>query len=162
MQNDANRICSFHVLGAQDTVIARVPGWVVAAKVLKASFICICIYTEAYIIKHRPHLKVRKRTGNISLYKSNVNTYLVDPGASQFLALAVHQVAFGADLSYLLAQSLPLAGRVLDAREDVGQETVEEGDVLGHKLRNHRLHHTLDENLHTRDASIYTRASAAF
>ena len=65
-------------------------------------------------------------------------------GAVSITTDKVHLRAHFGDLGL----ELPDVGRpVLDAREHVREETVEERDVLGNQFWNHSLTYTLNENL---------------
>ena len=52
-----------------------------------------------------------------------------------------------ADLGDLRAEVLHGGPVVLDAREDVTEEAVQQGDVLRHQFGHHRLAHALDQDL---------------
>lgn len=57
----------------------------------------------------------------------------------------------GADLGDLCPQLLHGGMGVLDPREHIREQAVQQGDVLGHQLGHHRLAHTLDQDLQHRE-----------
>ncbi len=75
---------------------------------------------------------------------TNTQTNLVNPLGSRFPIDEVHLLA---DLGDLCPEVLHGCPGVLDAREDVREEAVQERNVLSNQLGHHGLAHTLDQDL---------------
>ena len=65
----------------------------------------------------------------------------------QLPGLSGHQVHLGADPGDLLPEGAHLGPGVAHPREDIGEQAVQQRDVVRHQLGHHGLTHTLDQDL---------------
>ena len=74
-------------------------------------------------------------------------TYLLHPLRSSAIGLPRGQVHLATHSRNLGPQLTNVCCPVLDSREHIGEEAVQQRNVLSHQLGHHRLTHALDQNL---------------